>query len=140
MNMSRDTDDSVASIAAALGYSSRTGFAAAFRKSTNESSSVGGGADVSCLHSTAIMQSRKSLDQVGFRADGQKTWSDSRRRRDGVSNLAGSFFIRSSRGRYEPTSCVSPRPRPAHDVAPQHRSCREAQGPRGLPYAAFVRD
>ena len=36
MNMLRDTDDSVVSIAAALGYSSQTAFAAAFRKLTNE--------------------------------------------------------------------------------------------------------
>jgi AraC family transcriptional regulator len=32
----RDTDDSVVSIAAALGYSSQTAFAAAFRKLTGE--------------------------------------------------------------------------------------------------------
>jgi AraC family transcriptional regulator len=39
MTMLRDTDDSVASIAAALGYSSQTAFAAAFRKLTNETPS-----------------------------------------------------------------------------------------------------
>ncbi|MFK4727340.1 AraC family transcriptional regulator [Bradyrhizobium niftali] len=37
MKMLRDTDDSIASIAAALGYSSQTAFAAAFRKLTGES-------------------------------------------------------------------------------------------------------
>ncbi|MFB9268062.1 helix-turn-helix transcriptional regulator [Bradyrhizobium erythrophlei] len=36
MKMLRDTDDSVVSIAAALGYSSQTAFAAAFRKLTGE--------------------------------------------------------------------------------------------------------
>ncbi len=36
MNMLRDTDDSIVSIAAALGYSSQTAFAAAFRKLTGE--------------------------------------------------------------------------------------------------------
>jgi AraC family transcriptional regulator len=36
MNMLRDTDESVVSIAAALGYSSQTAFAAAFRKLTGE--------------------------------------------------------------------------------------------------------
>jgi AraC family transcriptional regulator len=39
MNMLRDTDASVVSIAAALGYSSQTAFAAAFRKLTGESPS-----------------------------------------------------------------------------------------------------
>lgn len=39
MNMLRDTDDSVVSIAAALGYSSQTAFAAAFRKLTGETPS-----------------------------------------------------------------------------------------------------
>jgi AraC family transcriptional regulator len=39
MNMLRDTDESVASIAAALGYASQTAFAAAFRKLTNETPS-----------------------------------------------------------------------------------------------------
>jgi AraC family transcriptional regulator len=39
MNMLRDTDDSIASIAAALGYSSQTAFAAAFRKLTGEAPS-----------------------------------------------------------------------------------------------------
>ena len=39
MNMLRDTDTSVVSIAAALGYSSQTAFAAAFRKLTGESPS-----------------------------------------------------------------------------------------------------
>ena len=39
MNTLRDTDDSVASIAAALGYSSQTAFAAAFKKLTNETPS-----------------------------------------------------------------------------------------------------
>ena len=34
MNMLRDTDDSIVSIAVALGYSSQTAFAAAFRKLT----------------------------------------------------------------------------------------------------------
>jgi AraC family transcriptional regulator len=37
MKMLRDTDDSIVSIAAALGYSSQTAFAAAFRKLTGES-------------------------------------------------------------------------------------------------------
>ena len=37
--MLRDTDDSVVSIAAALGYSSQTAFAAAFRKLTGETPS-----------------------------------------------------------------------------------------------------
>ena len=36
MNMLRDTDDSVVSVAAALGYASQTAFAAAFRKLTGE--------------------------------------------------------------------------------------------------------
>ncbi len=36
MNMLRDTDESIVSIAAALGYSSQTAFAAAFRKMTGE--------------------------------------------------------------------------------------------------------
>jgi len=36
MNMLRDTDASVVSVAAALGYSSQTAFAAAFRKLTGE--------------------------------------------------------------------------------------------------------
>ena len=36
LNMLRDTDDSIVSIAAALGYSSQTAFAAAFRKLTGE--------------------------------------------------------------------------------------------------------
>ena len=36
MNMLRDTDDSIVSIAAALGYSSQTAFAAAFRKLTGK--------------------------------------------------------------------------------------------------------
>jgi AraC family transcriptional regulator len=39
MNMLRDTDGSMASIAASLGYSSQTAFAAAFRKLTGESPS-----------------------------------------------------------------------------------------------------
>lgn len=39
MNALRDTDESVASIAAALGYSSQTAFAAAFRKLTHETPS-----------------------------------------------------------------------------------------------------
>ena len=39
MKMLRDTDDSIVSIAAALGYSSQTAFAAAFRKLTGESPS-----------------------------------------------------------------------------------------------------
>jgi AraC family transcriptional regulator len=39
MNMLRDTDASVASVAAALGYSSQTAFAAAFRKLTGETPS-----------------------------------------------------------------------------------------------------
>jgi AraC family transcriptional regulator len=39
MNMLRDTDEQVVSIAAALGYSSQTAFAAAFRKLTNETPS-----------------------------------------------------------------------------------------------------
>ena len=36
MNMLRDTDESVVSISVALGYSSQTAFAAAFRKLTGE--------------------------------------------------------------------------------------------------------
>ena len=39
MNMLRDTDASVVSVAAALGYSSQTAFAAAFRKLTGEAPS-----------------------------------------------------------------------------------------------------
>jgi AraC family transcriptional regulator len=39
MNMLRDTDESVASIAAALGYAPQTAFAAAFRKLTDETPS-----------------------------------------------------------------------------------------------------
>jgi AraC family transcriptional regulator len=39
MNMLRDTDASVVSVAAALGYASQTAFAAAFRKLTGESPS-----------------------------------------------------------------------------------------------------
>jgi len=39
MRMLRDTDDSIVSIAAALGYSSQTAFAAAFRKLTGETPS-----------------------------------------------------------------------------------------------------
>jgi AraC family transcriptional regulator len=39
MNMLRDTDESVVSIAAALGYSSQTAFAAAFRTLTSETPS-----------------------------------------------------------------------------------------------------
>jgi len=39
MNMLRDTDDSVVSVAAALGYASQTAFAAAFRKLTGETPS-----------------------------------------------------------------------------------------------------
>jgi AraC family transcriptional regulator len=39
MNMLRDSDDSIVSIAAALGYSSQTAFAAAFRKLTGETPS-----------------------------------------------------------------------------------------------------
>jgi AraC family transcriptional regulator len=39
MNMLRHTDDSIVSIAAALGYSSQTAFAAAFRKQTGETPS-----------------------------------------------------------------------------------------------------
>jgi AraC family transcriptional regulator len=39
MNMLRDTDDSIVSIAAALGYSSQTAFAAAFRKLSGETPS-----------------------------------------------------------------------------------------------------
>jgi AraC family transcriptional regulator len=39
MNMLRDTDESVVSISAALGYSSQTAFAAAFRKLTGETPS-----------------------------------------------------------------------------------------------------
>jgi len=39
MNMLRDTDESVVSVAAALGYSSQTAFAAAFRKLTGETPS-----------------------------------------------------------------------------------------------------
>ena len=39
MKMLRDTDDSIVLIAAALGYSSQTAFAAAFRKLTGESPS-----------------------------------------------------------------------------------------------------
>jgi AraC family transcriptional regulator len=39
MNMLRDTDASVASVAAALGYASQTAFAAAFRKLTGETPS-----------------------------------------------------------------------------------------------------
>ena len=40
MILLRDTDDSVVSIAAALGYSSQTAFAAAFRKLTGETPSL----------------------------------------------------------------------------------------------------
>jgi AraC family transcriptional regulator len=40
MNMLRDTDTSVVSVAAALGYSSQTAFAAAFRKLVGETPSV----------------------------------------------------------------------------------------------------
>ena len=36
MTMLRDTDESIVQIAAALGYSSQTAFAAAFRKMTGE--------------------------------------------------------------------------------------------------------
>jgi AraC family transcriptional regulator len=39
MNMLRDTDESIVSVAAALGYSSQTAFAAAFRKLTGEAPS-----------------------------------------------------------------------------------------------------
>ena len=39
MNMLRDTDASVVSVAAELGYASQTAFAAAFRKLTNETPS-----------------------------------------------------------------------------------------------------
>jgi AraC family transcriptional regulator len=39
MNMLRDTDESVVSIAATLGYSSQTAFAAAFKKLTGETPS-----------------------------------------------------------------------------------------------------
>ncbi|MEH2534175.1 AraC family transcriptional regulator [Bradyrhizobium sp. AZCC 1588] len=39
MNMLRDTDESIVSIAATLGYSTQTAFAAAFRKLTNETPS-----------------------------------------------------------------------------------------------------
>jgi AraC family transcriptional regulator len=39
MNMLRDSDESVVSIAAALGYSSQTAFAAAFKKLTGETPS-----------------------------------------------------------------------------------------------------
>jgi AraC family transcriptional regulator len=39
MNMLRDTDESIVSVAAALGYSSQTAFAAAFRKLTGETPS-----------------------------------------------------------------------------------------------------
>ena len=39
MNMLRDTNDSIVSIAAALGYSSQAAFAAAFKKLTGESPS-----------------------------------------------------------------------------------------------------
>lgn len=39
MKMLRDTDDSILLIAAALGYSSQTAFAAAFRKLTGETPS-----------------------------------------------------------------------------------------------------
>lgn len=39
MNMLRETDDSIVSVAAALGYSSQTAFAAAFRKLTGETPS-----------------------------------------------------------------------------------------------------
>lgn len=39
MSMLRDTDDSIVSVAAALGYSSQTAFAAAFRKLTGETPS-----------------------------------------------------------------------------------------------------
>ena len=39
MNMLRDTDASVVSVAAALGYASQTAFAAAFRKLTGETPS-----------------------------------------------------------------------------------------------------
>jgi AraC family transcriptional regulator len=37
MNVLRDIDESIVSIAAALGHSSHTAFAAAFRKQTRES-------------------------------------------------------------------------------------------------------
>jgi AraC family transcriptional regulator len=40
MNLLRNTDASVVSVAAALGYSSQTAFAAAFRKLTGEAPSV----------------------------------------------------------------------------------------------------
>ena len=39
MSMLRDTDESIVSVAAALGYSSQTAFAAAFRKLTGETPS-----------------------------------------------------------------------------------------------------
>lgn len=39
MNMLRETDDSIVSVAVALGYSSQTAFAAAFRKLTGETPS-----------------------------------------------------------------------------------------------------
>jgi AraC family transcriptional regulator len=39
MNMLRDTDESIVSVAAALGYASQTAFAAAFRRSTGETPS-----------------------------------------------------------------------------------------------------
>jgi AraC family transcriptional regulator len=39
MNMLRDTDESIVSVAAALGYASQTAFAAAFRKLTGETPS-----------------------------------------------------------------------------------------------------
>ena len=52
--MLRGTDDSVASIAAALGYSSQTAFAAAFRKLTQaKPRAIGGGACISSNRSIA---------------------------------------------------------------------------------------
>jgi len=52
MNMLPDNDEAIASIAAALGCSSRAAFAAAFRKLTGETPSDAGGARDSSNRST----------------------------------------------------------------------------------------
>lgn len=52
MNMLPDTDELSASIAAALGFSSRAAFAAAFRKLTGRPRAIAGGAFNSSNRST----------------------------------------------------------------------------------------
>ena len=66
MTRLRDTDNSVVSIAAVLGYASQAAFAAAFRKLTGETRAIGGGA---CISSNRSIATAIALGQRQIRFD-----------------------------------------------------------------------